>query len=446
MWKTSQYNVITNFNDKLSVHNLLSHKGFLLIKEQEDTLIKIFEAPNDYTSVKSFEYLCQNGFIVEEDTNEIRMVDELKYTLIQMKSKLLQLTIIPTHQCNFKCIYCWENTKNTDDRMLNDIQQKLLSLIEDKMDHFSALSIDWFGGEPLIAYLVMANLLTHIDEICKRKKKPYTCSLTTNGYGLTLDRVRFLVNHHTHFFQVTLDGPSALHNKNRPLKNGGETFEVILNNLIRMKREIKEKTFKCLIRLNMTAETHMFFDEFITLIQNEFADDNRFSVYIQGVETHNFIRSEEMEGKYLHNYAEVEECYDLCIARNIKTAALKMLEPGALMCKTIYEGSFFVSPDGSMYKCDMDMNPDHVSYMGSLVDGVNIELTEHGDDFWKNVMIKNEYCNSCLLLPLCCGLKCPYYNTLNPNNQCELYNNVSIVRNAMKTYAQENRYPLIVIE
>lgn len=443
MWKRSRYNVITSFKDKMAMHNLLTNKGILVHKGDLDKLESILATPDKYSDSRVFNKFCEYGFIVNECVDEIMLVEKQKRKVLEEKSKILSLTIIPTYQCNFKCIYCWENTKNSNDNMTEESQNKLIAFVKEQMKSSSSLDVDWFGGEPLIAFDAMKNLLINFDAICKEYKKPYTCSLTTNGYALTVDKFEFLTKYHTHFFQITLDGNKELHNRNRPLKNGGETYDVILNNLRNIRDNVKGQFFRILIRLNVTQETYLNSKEYFEMIEKEFACDKRFSVYIQGVEKHNDIRFEEMQGKYLENNDIIEDLYDLCIEKGIMTSALKMLKPGDLMCKAMHDKSVFINSKCEIYKCDMDMQKNHISYMGSLDDGDDVKLQGEKYDYWKSIMNKLDYCDDCILLPLCCGLKCPYYNTLNPKEKCEIYNNYPLVKNAVKTYAQHNKYELV---
>ncbi len=446
MWKASRYNVMAGFKDQIAVHNLLTHQGILVSSSDFELLTCVLKTPDDYQKSRFFSGLCDKGFILPEETDELQLLEELKNKRLEEKKKVLTLTIIPTYQCNFKCIYCWENTKNENDNMTAEAQAKLIRFIEDKIKNSSSLEIDWFGGEPLLAFDVMQNLLINIDRICKDNSKPYVCSLTTNGYALTEDKVRFLVKHHTNFFQITLDGDKELHDRNRPLKNGAATYDVILRNLTAIRDKIETRFFKLLIRLNVTEETTRNTKEYFDMIAKEFAHDKRFAVYIQGVEKHNEVKFAEMHGKYLEEHEVTESLYDICIEKNIMTSALKLLEPGDLMCKAMHDNSIFINSQGEIYKCDMDMQRKHISYMGSLLEADQIELAGEKYDYWKKIMNKLDYCDDCLLLPLCCGLKCPYYNTLNPRERCELYNNLPLVKNAVKTYAQQNKYQLVNLQ
>ncbi len=61
------------------------------------------------------------------------------------------LTICTTMGCNFDCPYCFENHKAG--KMSAEVQDDVVALAERMLDaaQRKALSVTWFGGEPLLA-------------------------------------------------------------------------------------------------------------------------------------------------------------------------------------------------------------------------------------------------------------------------------------------------------
>ena len=219
--KRSKYTIITGFkSDMTIVHNLLRETGFMVPRNKAGLIDAILADPAAHAEASLLPPLLQAGCLIPEDTDEQALIAAKKAEFESRQENTLSLTIIPTYQCNLKCVYCWEDTKDSSDGMPPEAQERLLSYIEAQLPSFSALNIEWFGGEPMMAYPVMQNLSRRIDEICKAQKVPYFCSLTTNGTMLTVERFEFLLKYHTRFFQVTIDGPEELHNRNRPLKIG----------------------------------------------------------------------------------------------------------------------------------------------------------------------------------------------------------------------------------
>lgn len=449
-WKTSRFNIISQYKDGLYiVHNLLSNDGILVKAHEMEWIQFIFVDPDSHSRHSYFHTFVDIGMIITKETDEFEIIKKKKSEFLNKNKNILTLTIIPTYQCNFRCIYCWEDTKNSNDSMNADVQNSLLNYIDSNIENFSSLNIDWFGGEPLMAFPVIENLSKQIDLICKSHQKPYFCSLTTNGYLLNLKRFRFLIQHHTRFFQVTLDGPPALHDYNRPLKQrtiGFEkgTFEIITNNLRMIRDNVKERFFQFVIRMNVTQDTPKYVDEFLQFYYDEFAGDSRFKVYAQPVEEHNRVRESDMAEKYMNpNDNFIEDLFGMCLERNIRTATIRMDRCGDLMCKARHRHSYFVNSDGRFYKCDMEMKEDHINFIGDLAQDGVLHTNDKNLEFWENEIKQPEYCKDCLLLPLCYGFKCPYYNTQLATTRCELFNNMPVVRNALKTYAQKGKYKLI---
>ncbi len=463
--KKSRYNIITGFKSTHTiVHNLLRETGFLVPQDKAALIDAILDDPAAHAHEPLLEPLLRAGCLIPSDTDESALITQKKIDFETRQEDTLTLTIIPTYQCNLKCVYCWEDTKDSNDAMPAEAQERLLQYIEAQLPSFSALNIEWFGGEPMMAYPVMQNLSRRIDEICKSQKTPYFCSLTTNGTMLTVERFEFLLKYHARFFQVTLDGPQALHDRNRPLKSGRRaeslarenpealgkellqfakrgTYDRILQNLRDICDQVRGR-FEFIVRLNVTKETQPYLDEFLDFYRSEFGDDWRFQLYIQGVEEHDGIRADEMSEKYLDKTEDVvDSMFDAAIDRDIRLNSLRVDGPGDLMCKSRQKNTYFVNSDGRFYKCDMCMNDKHVTFLGDLTqEGALVENASNLQDW--NTIEPPGYCKDCVLQPLCFGLKCPYYNTIEGKTRCELFNSHSAARNAVKTFAQEGKYEI----
>lgn len=461
--KKSRYNIVTGFkSDFTVVHNLLRETGFMVTREKAELIEAILDAPAAHAEDPLLQPLLKAGCLISEETDESALIAGKKTEFEGSQDNTLSLTIIPTYQCNLKCVYCWEDTRDSNDAMPTEAQERLLKYIEAQLPSFSALNIEWFGGEPMMAYPAMENLSRGIDAICKAQKVPYFCSLTTNGTMLTVERFKFLLKYHTRFYQVTLDGPEELHNRNRPLKTGRRaeamtldnpeaigadlkqwarrgTYQRILQNLRDIRDQVRGR-FEFVIRLNVTRETRQYLDDFLDFYRSEFGDDWRFQLYIQGVEEHDGKRAEEMGDKFLNkNEDVVGSMFDAAIERDIRLNSLRVDGPGELMCKSRQKNTYFVNSDGDFYKCDMCMNDEHVTFLGDLTEeGALVENAGNLAEW--NAIEPPAYCDSCVLQPLCFGLKCPYYNTIEGKTQCELFNSNSAAQNAVKTFAQEGKY------
>lgn len=65
-------------------------------------------------------------------------------------TKVLNLTIAPTSNCNFRCPYCYERNSLNEKRMNDTTANDILKMIEDRIPHLEAIDLTWYGGEPLL--------------------------------------------------------------------------------------------------------------------------------------------------------------------------------------------------------------------------------------------------------------------------------------------------------
>lgn len=172
--------------------------------------------------------LIRKGIWVPYDKDEQAMLKSLYIKTVG--SPELTLVINPTEECNFRCKYCYENFSNG--LMNEELQKKLTRFVDVNLHRYTGLKVMWFGGEPLLGMSVIRSLSQAFIEICKKNRKPYSAQITTNGY--LLDYITFveLTKYHVQSFQVTVDGVKDIHNSQRVDRNGKETFDAILKNLL----------------------------------------------------------------------------------------------------------------------------------------------------------------------------------------------------------------------
>ena len=68
----------------------------------------------------------------------------------------LQLILLPTEDCNFRCVYCYQNFEVG--RMRPQVVDGIKHLVERRIGSLRVLEIGWFGGEPLFAYDIVLGL------------------------------------------------------------------------------------------------------------------------------------------------------------------------------------------------------------------------------------------------------------------------------------------------
>lgn len=88
------------------------------------------------------------GFLVADDVDELASL-EFKWKNNFTSSKKLELTVMVTDACNFRCPYCYQahSTHNMGIEETNRLCRYLMKSIDNGVE---VINIHWFGGEPLL--------------------------------------------------------------------------------------------------------------------------------------------------------------------------------------------------------------------------------------------------------------------------------------------------------
>lgn len=73
----------------------------------------------------------------------------------QIQLNNVSYVIAPTLNCNYNCVYCFENKENRKLRMNFNTAEDILSFIIKQIESnklIKSIKITWFGGEPLLSY------------------------------------------------------------------------------------------------------------------------------------------------------------------------------------------------------------------------------------------------------------------------------------------------------
>jgi uncharacterized protein len=189
--------------------------------------------------------LIAGRFIVPEELDEVNYLKVLHYHQ-RFHLPIKGLTIAPTLNCNFDCVYCYEGEKQAL-TMTNEIMDALLKYIDTFLISARRFSVGWYGGEPLLCLDKIEYLTQGIFEICRNKEVMYSSGIITNGYLFTKAVAKQLGNLNVRFAQVTLDGPEKIHDARRPLRSGRGTYSAIVKNII----EASEVFPRISIRVNV---------------------------------------------------------------------------------------------------------------------------------------------------------------------------------------------------
>lgn len=175
--------------------------------------------------------------------------------------KELDIILMLTEDCNFRCVYCYEHHLQTYMAIseVDTIIERIRLLIAKYA--IKKLRVAYFGGEPLLNKNVMKYAHQRFEHELGKYDVDYL--LITNGYLLSKEIVDFLFSYKSDIsLQVTLDGPPTMHNARRKLTDGGATFNRILRNI-----EYASMYLPLIIRINMDKESHRHIRELLAILK-----------------------------------------------------------------------------------------------------------------------------------------------------------------------------------
>ncbi len=184
---------------------------------------------------------------------------------------LLSLVIASTYGCNFNCLYCYESGINKKAKFKDEDTQYIVNYIKKYLNSnkkITRVNLTLFGGEPTLNWSFFENLLPKLDILFKEHNIFYTTSITTNGYLFTQEKAIFLKKYSFKSIEVTLDGPSNIHNKRRPLLNNHGTFDKIWKNIeYILNNNILEFIN---LRINISKDNYIYVEELIQFISSNY--------------------------------------------------------------------------------------------------------------------------------------------------------------------------------
>ena len=344
--------------------------------------------------IKSF---IENHFLVDYD--ELEVLKKYIYANYENKDNL-DITIIPTFDCNFKCPYCFEEAR--PGLMPKEVQDDLIRFIENIFikNKTKRLLVTWFGGEPLIAIDLIHDLYKRINALCiKYGVKTYISHMVSNGYLLN-QRVADILNEcKVSMIQITLDGPSAkIHDKTRFLRNGQGTFDRIINNLKTIKLDAKIK-----IRCNVQKDNLASYKDLVKLV-DEIREESHNNIIIYPGYLNGNVTAADKEGGFEDKDLGFEN-FSLSV-KDLLTS-VPMYSHRNTYCSAQSKYGFAVDEKGDMYKCWEKLSYYETSF-GNIrnFDFDDIENNKILKDYESVLLPKDEKCLDCKLLPACKG-GCP---------------------------------------
>lgn len=159
--------------------------------------------------------------------------------IIKSISNTEQLAIELIQDCNLQCKYCIYGSLYKNPFKYNKIKSNDVQKIIDRLLCYwefgvtKNIRINYYGGEPLLRFEDIQQITEYIKS--KNTSVNFTFGLTTNGTLLDAYKIDYFVKNNF-VLAISLDGNEES-NRYRVYKNGNETYNTIINNMMFIKEK-----------------------------------------------------------------------------------------------------------------------------------------------------------------------------------------------------------------
>ena len=173
------------------------------------------------------EELKNEGLLFTEDIYEPYIEDVTKKRQTVVKALCLHIA----HDCNLACKYCFAEEGEYHGRralMSFEVGKKALHFLVANSGSRRNLEVDFFGGEPIMNFDVVKQLVEYGRSIEEANNKKFRFTLTTNGVLLNDDIIEF-ANKEMSNVVLSVDGRKEIHDMMRPTRNHkGSSYDIIM--------------------------------------------------------------------------------------------------------------------------------------------------------------------------------------------------------------------------
>ena len=164
---------------------------------------------------------CYADVVALKDAGKLFAPDTFEPMAGHLKAKtsgvIKALCLHIAHTCNLNCSYCFASQgKYHGERavMSFEVGKQALDFLIANSGSRRNLEVDFFGGEPLVNFQVVKDLVAYARSIEKQHGKNFRFTLTTNGLLIDEDVIEF-ANRECHNVVLSLDGRKEIHDRFR---------------------------------------------------------------------------------------------------------------------------------------------------------------------------------------------------------------------------------------
>ena len=202
---------------------------------REEIVGAILEKYRDDEGVTESDILeCLDDIEALEDDGKLFSPDrfaDMAGTFKQRSGNVVKaLCLHVAHTCNLNCAYCFASQgKYHGERALMsfEVGRQALDFLMDNSGTRTNLEVDFFGGEPLMNFDVVKQLVAYARSVEKQRGKNFRFTLTTNGMLIDDDVIDF-ANRECANVVLSLDGRKEINDRTRVDFAGNGSYDRIV--------------------------------------------------------------------------------------------------------------------------------------------------------------------------------------------------------------------------
>ncbi len=343
--------------------------------------------------------LAEDGVLFSSDDYE-------PFKEMMVNSPIKSMCLHIAHDCNMRCSYCFASTGDFGKGrklMPAEVGKKSVDFLIEHSGARRNLEVDFFGGEPLMNFDVVKQIVEYARSLEKQHNKLFRFTITTNGLLLDDDKIDY-INKEMYNVVLSIDGRREVNDRVRKCVNGAGSYDIIVPKF----RKLVEKRGdgQYYVRGTFTKFNEDFANDVLELKRLGFEQISVEPV-VSDLANDYAITEKELP----HVFAEYERLATLLLDLKAKKEGVNFfhfmidLEQGPCAIKRLRGcgcGNEYVAvtPDGDIYPCHQFVGMEEWK-MGSVMDN-SINADKKNDFARANIYGKQE-CRECWAKFYCSG-------------------------------------------
>ncbi len=409
LWKRSVFSVEVPFGTSTILFNTFRR-----------TLVQLTPNLNRILSTNeaATRKLAHDGYLVASNKSVEDEYDSY-FDAISRQAHHLNLLFTPNTTCNLACAYCFENRVKRS-AMSHEVVDATLSWLRERMTtrNIRQLSLNLFGGEPMLEYETLIYFLKQCNKILAEKDAKYrSVQLTTNGLHQDVHHLRQLANLGVTEAQITFDGPTEINDKRRRRRGRQDAPSLSVFNEISRNLHLYAQYFSLTIKINFDRTTAPYIGSFLDeLLRKSNLAPGDYLIKPEPIAAWTNKSESYNKSLFTRGSKELGEIFaEILVEIDSRGIPLDLSAVFPTPCMVSSEDSFLLEPTGELRSCisAFGMRDFFVGDVRDFRDTENDRSRFRVSRLWPHVQKCSS--RSCSFMPICDG-GCRYETVVDGNN------------------------------